>query len=52
MSELDSRYVKQGLWVNEAQGNVMGRTITTTTQTGTIIVAILAVLASLGWSAP
>jgi hypothetical protein len=48
MSELNARYVKQGLWVNEAQGQIMGRTITTTTQTGTIVVAILAVLASLG----
>jgi len=48
MSELDSQYVKRGFWVNEAQGPVMGRTITTDIRTGTIIVALLAVLSSLG----
>jgi len=48
MSELDSQYVKRGFWINEAQGPVMGRTITTDIRTGTIIVALLAVLSSLG----
>jgi hypothetical protein len=48
MSELDSQYVKRGFWINEARGPIMGRTITTDTRTGTIVVALLAVLSSLG----
>jgi hypothetical protein len=47
MSELDGRYVKRGFWVNRAQGQVFGSTITTDQETGTILVALLAVLSSL-----
>jgi hypothetical protein len=50
MSEVDSRFVKQGLWTNLEQGEVMGKTITTKTQTGIIIIAILAVIATVGKS--
>ncbi|KAF2745218.1 hypothetical protein M011DRAFT_479365 [Sporormia fimetaria CBS 119925] len=48
MSELDSHLVKRGYWVNLSKGPVMGQTITTTSETGTIIVAVLAVISSLG----
>lgn len=48
MSELQSRFVKRGLWVDHSEGPIMGRTITTDTKTGTILIALLAVLASLG----
>jgi len=48
MSEIESRFVKRGLWTNLDQGPVMGRVITIDTKTGTIITAMLAVLATLG----
>jgi hypothetical protein len=48
MAEVDSRFVKQGLWTNLNQGEVMGKTITTEPQTGIIIIAMLAVIATLG----
>ncbi|KAF2018268.1 hypothetical protein BU24DRAFT_390046 [Aaosphaeria arxii CBS 175.79] len=50
MSELDSQYVKRGAWTNLAEGPVMGRTITTDTRTGTVVVALLAVLSALAAS--
>jgi len=50
MSELESQYVKRGYWINHSQGNVLGRTITTDTRTGTIIVALLALCTSLALS--
>lgn len=50
MSELQSQFVKRGYWVNEARGQVMGQTITTDTRTGAIIIALLALLTSLGMS--
>ncbi|KAF2277918.1 uncharacterized protein EI97DRAFT_415680 [Westerdykella ornata] len=48
MSELESRFVKRGYWVNLAQGPVMGQTITTDARTGAIVVAILAIVTALG----
>lgn len=48
MSELDDHYVYRGVWVNQNDGSTMGRTITTDTRTSTIIVALLAVMSSIG----
>lgn len=48
MSEVEPRYIKYGYWVNHAHGPVMGQTITTDTNSGTIIIALLAILSSLG----
>jgi hypothetical protein len=42
--ELDSRFVKRGYWVNLSKGPVMGQTINTDTQTGAIVIALLAVV--------
>lgn len=50
MSELDSKYVKRGYWINHSHGQVMGRTITTDTKTGTILIALLAIGTSLASS--
>ncbi|KAF2651759.1 hypothetical protein K491DRAFT_681917 [Lophiostoma macrostomum CBS 122681] len=47
MSEVDARFVKRGFWVNTAQGGIAGSTITTDVETGTILVALLAILSSL-----
>ncbi|KAJ4305538.1 hypothetical protein N0V90_001069 [Kalmusia sp. IMI 367209] len=47
MSEVDSKYVKQGFWINTYQDQPMGSTITTDSQTGAIILALLAILSSL-----
>lgn len=47
MTELDSRFVKRGLWVNLDRGPVMGRTITTDVTTGNIIISLLTLLTSL-----
>lgn len=47
MSELDSRYVKKGFWINNDLNSPLSSTITTDSQTGTIIVALLAVLSTL-----
>lgn len=48
MSELDGHFVKLGAWTNLEQGNVMGRTITTDSKTGAIVIAILAVISTIG----
>jgi hypothetical protein len=48
LTEVDSRFVKRGLWVNQSQGSVMGKTITTDTRTGAIVIAILTIVASIG----
>lgn len=48
MSEVDSRFVKRGLWTRLDQGPITGRTITADVQAGTIVVALLAVLSSIG----
>lgn len=48
MTELSSKFVKLGFWVNLSQGPVLGQTITTNTQTGTIIIAVLAISTTLG----
>jgi hypothetical protein len=48
MSELEDRYVYQGVWTNQKDGAIMGRTITTDIRTSTIIVAVLAVMSTIG----
>lgn len=48
MSELESQFVKRGQWINHAHGRVKGDTITTDSQTGATIIALLAVITSLG----
>ncbi|KAF2110744.1 hypothetical protein BDV96DRAFT_650847 [Lophiotrema nucula] len=48
MSEIETSLVKRGKWTNLQQGPVMGQTITTDAQTGTLIIALLAVFTSLG----
>ncbi|KAF2871857.1 hypothetical protein BDV95DRAFT_594151 [Massariosphaeria phaeospora] len=50
MSEVESRFVKRGYWVNLSKGPIMGQTITTDTQTGAFLVALLAITTSLGMS--
>ena len=47
MSEVDARYVKRGFWINVEQGPVLGRTLTVDIKTGTMIIALVAVLSSL-----
>ena len=47
MSEVDARFVKRGVWLDQARGPVMGRTLTTDIRTGTMLIAVLAVLASI-----
>lgn len=47
MSEVDAKYVKRGVWINIDQGSILGRTLTTDTRTGTVIVALLSVLSAL-----
>jgi hypothetical protein len=48
MAEIDSRFVKHGLWTNLEEGNIMGKTITTDTRTGTIVIALMAILSTVG----
>ncbi|KAF2265707.1 hypothetical protein CC78DRAFT_598290 [Lojkania enalia] len=48
MSELESQFVKRGLWTNRDEGPVMGKTITTDSRSGAIIIVLLAILSSLG----
>ncbi|KAF2269743.1 hypothetical protein CC78DRAFT_574610 [Lojkania enalia] len=48
MSAVPAQFVKRGFWVNLEQGAIMGQTITTDMQTGNLIVALLAVLTTLG----
>jgi len=48
MSELDDRYVYQGVWTNHKDGAIMGRTITTDIRTSTVIIALLAVMSTIG----
>ncbi|KAH7138701.1 hypothetical protein B0J11DRAFT_500902 [Dendryphion nanum] len=48
MAELQSQLVKRGLWTNWDQGAIMGKTITTDTRNGTILVALLAVISTFG----
>jgi hypothetical protein len=50
MSEIDSRFVHRGFWINVEKRPVMGRTITEDIHTGTVVVALLAILASLATS--
>ena len=48
MAEVDRRFIKLGFWTNLEQGQVMGSTITTTARTGAIIVAVMAIMSTLG----
>tara|TARA_R110002003_G_scaffold118_2_gene10535 strand:+ start:4424 stop:4603 length:180 start_codon:yes stop_codon:yes gene_type:complete len=48
MSEVDGRFIKRGLWTNVDQGSVMGKTITTDSTSGAIIIAMMAVLSTVG----
>lgn len=48
MEELESRFVKLGVWTDWEKGRILGKTITTDSQTGAMVVAILAVLAVVG----
>lgn len=50
MSELSSDLVHRGYWVNLSEGAFMGRTITTDTKDGVILVALLAVFTTLASS--
>jgi hypothetical protein len=47
MSEVHSQYVKKGFWINNDQKSPMSSTITTDSQTGTVVVALLAILSTL-----
>lgn len=46
--EVDSRFVKRGYWVNFNDGPIMGQTITVDSKYGSVVVALLAVLTTLG----
>jgi hypothetical protein len=46
--ELDAQFVKLGYWGNLSQGRVMGQTFTTDSKTGAVLIALLAVISSLG----
>ncbi|KAF2184852.1 hypothetical protein K469DRAFT_750706 [Zopfia rhizophila CBS 207.26] len=48
MSEVDARFIKRGLWTQLNEGPITGKTVTAEVQAGTIVVALLAVLASMG----
>ena len=48
MSRILPKYVKRGMWVDQEHGPVMGRIITTDSQTGNIVVALLAVTTAFG----
>jgi hypothetical protein len=52
MSEVDARFIKRGLWTNLDQGNIMGKTITTDSTTGAIVIALTAVLSTMGRRRP
>lgn len=48
MSQLPVHYVKRGMWINEEQGRLIGSVITTDSQAGGLVVAILAVVTAFG----
>ena len=48
MAQLPAKYVERGMWVNEEEGPVFGRVITANSRTGTLVVAILAVITAFG----
>lgn len=48
MSEIESRFVKKGYWLNQALGPVMGKTLTTDSRSGAIVIALLAGICALG----
>jgi hypothetical protein len=47
MSELQSSYVKLGYWVNQERGTIMGQTVTTKSQVGPPLIALLAILVTI-----
>ncbi|KAF2109963.1 hypothetical protein BDV96DRAFT_604439 [Lophiotrema nucula] len=47
MSEVDAKFVHRGLWTNLEKGPILGKTITTNLSTGTLVIALLAILSSL-----
>jgi hypothetical protein len=48
MAEVAPELVRRGAWTNWDQGPIMGKTITTDTRTGTVVVALLAVISTIG----
>ncbi|KAF2111917.1 hypothetical protein BDV96DRAFT_499062 [Lophiotrema nucula] len=50
MSEVDNQHVKRGFWINKEDGSTLGRTLTTDIQTGTFVIALLAILVTLATS--
>lgn len=48
MSEIENRYVYRGVWVKQMDGSSKERTITVDAKTSTIIVALLAVMSTIG----
>lgn len=50
MSELNAEFVKRGYWINLSHGKIMGQTLTTDTNTGAIVIALLAVSTALAVS--
>ncbi|KAF1974543.1 hypothetical protein BU23DRAFT_636137 [Bimuria novae-zelandiae CBS 107.79] len=46
MAELDDRFVKRGYWIDWSKGPIVGQTYTVEAETGTLIVALLTILAS------
>lgn len=47
MSEVETQYVKHGYWVNLERGPILGGTITTDVRTGTVMIALLAILVTI-----
>lgn len=50
MSEIESQYVREGLWHEVARGPLLGRIITTDVQAGTFVIALIAMLVALAFS--
>ncbi|KAF2750849.1 hypothetical protein M011DRAFT_483766 [Sporormia fimetaria CBS 119925] len=48
MAEVEVAFIKRGLWTHHEQGHVLGRTITNDVKTGNILVALLAVVSTIG----
>ncbi|KAH7392537.1 hypothetical protein BKA66DRAFT_457717 [Pyrenochaeta sp. MPI-SDFR-AT-0127] len=47
MSEVETQYVKHGYWKNIEHGSILGGTITTDVRTGTVMIALLAILVTI-----
>lgn len=50
MSEIETPLIHHGIWTDLSRGSTMGNTITTDARTGTLLIAITAVLCSLATS--